>query len=56
VQRGKYKDGADRCIKQWEKREERGKASDNVMKDRKQPKVLDVLIHFVSPLRHSVLI
>jgi len=34
--RGEYEDRSDRCVKEWEKREERGQASDNVMKDREQ--------------------
>jgi hypothetical protein len=33
---GKYEDCADRCVKEREKREKRGQASNHVMKNRDQ--------------------
>jgi hypothetical protein len=45
VPRGKYEDDAERCLKKREKREERGQASDNVMKNRQEIKMFSIAIH-----------
>jgi hypothetical protein len=43
--RGKYENGADRCVQQWEKREERGQTRDNVMKNREHLQMFLVSVH-----------
>ena len=43
--RGKYEDDAYRCVKERKKREERGQASENVMKNREEIKLFRIAIH-----------